>query len=81
MLAGASVVYGQTAVDAFFISKEAMSPSGRPNTFSSGYKLLVSTPWAKTSTSTTSLANGLAVTTNEADNPFGLGIRLNGLPR
>ena len=44
---------------------------------SSGYKLLVSTPEPKTSTSE---AAGLAVTTNEADNPFGLGIRLKGAP-
>jgi hypothetical protein len=95
MVAGASAVYGQSAVDAFFISKEgdvSIGPSGGlfvgkagnvaigPSKYISGYKLLVSTPWAKTSTTTTSLANGLAVTTNEADNPFGLGIRLNGAP-
>ena len=93
MLAGASVVYGQSAVDAFFISKEgdvAIGPSGAlfvgkagnvaigPSKFvSSGYKLLVSTPGPKASTSE---AAGLAVTTNEADNPFGLGVRLKGAP-
>jgi hypothetical protein len=95
MLAGASVVYGQTAVDALFISKEgdvAIGSSGGlfvgkagnvaigPSRFvSSGYKLLVSTPEPKTKVSTSEAA-GLAVTTNEADNPFGLGIRLKGAP-
>ena len=93
MLAGVSVVYGQSAVDAFFISKEgdvAIGPSGAlfvskagnvaigPSRFvSSGYKLLVSTSETKTSTNA---AAGLAVASNEADNPFGLGIRLKGAP-
>ena len=95
MLAGASVVYGQSAVDAFLISKEgdvAIGPSGAlfvgkdgniavgPSRFvSSGYKLLVSTGEPKTQTSTSEAA-GFAVTTSEADNPFGLGIRLKGGP-
>ena len=85
MLAGVSVVYGQSAVDAFFISKEGdvaipgnvaigPSPSVRP---SLGFKLLVSTPEPETSTNESA---GLAVTTNAADNPFGLGIRLRGAP-
>ena len=94
-LAGASVVYGQSAVDSLFISKEgdvSIGPPGGvfvsnngnvaigPSKFvSSGYKLLVSTPDPKTKEST-SQAAGLAVTTNETDNPFGLGIRLKGAP-
>ena len=93
MLAGASVVYGQSAVDALFISKEgnvAIGPSGAlfvgkegnvaigpSKLVSSGYKLLVSTSEPKTSTSE---AAAIAVTTNEVDNPFGLGIRLKGAP-
>ena len=93
MLAGASVVYGET--DAFSISKEgdvAIGPSGGlfigkagnvaiglSRFVSSGYKLLVSTPEPKTKEST-SQAAGLAVTTNETDYPFGLGIRLKGAP-
>ena len=94
MVAGASAVYGQSAVDAFFISKEgdvSIGPSGGlfvgkagnvaigPSKYISGYKLLVSTPEPKTKVSTSEAA-GLAVTTNEADNPFGLGIRLKGAP-
>jgi hypothetical protein len=94
MLASASIVYGQSAVDALFISKDgniAIGPSGAffvgkegnvaigpsrldPN---NNYKLHVSTSEAKTSTNG---GAGFAVTTNEAGNPFGLGIRLTGAP-
>jgi hypothetical protein len=94
ILAGASIVYGQSAVDALFITKEgnvAIGPSGAlfvgkegkvaigpsrldPN---NNYKLHVSTSEAKTSTNG---GAGFAVTTNEAGNPFGLGIRLTGAP-
>ncbi len=94
LLAGASVVYGQSAVEALLISKEgnvAIGPSGAlfvgkegnvaigPSRLasSSTYKLQVSTGAAKTNAKN---AAGFAVTTNETDNPFGLGIRLNGAP-
>jgi hypothetical protein len=91
MLAGVSVVYGQSAVDAFFISKNGDVSIGPPGgVFVSnngnvaigpsraGYKLLVSTPDQKTVSA--GEAAGLAVTTNEADHPFGLAIRLKGAP-
>ena len=94
MLAGVSVVYGQSAVDAFFISKEgdvAIGPSGALFVGKAGnvaigpsrldptynYKLHVSTSQAKTSTN---VGYGLAVTTTDAVNPFGLGVRLIGAP-
>ena len=92
LLAGASVVYGQSAVEALLISKEgnvAIGPSGAlfvgkegnvvigPSRLASSptYKLQVSTGAAKTNAKN---AAGFAVTTNETDNPFGLGIRLSG---
>ena len=82
MLAGVSAVYGESAVDALFISKEgnvSIGPSRLDSAYN--YKLHVSTSETKTSTNSASgLENGIAVTTNEATNPFGLGIRLRPAP-
>ena len=94
MLAGVSVVYGQSAVNAFFISKEgdvAIGPSGAlfvgkagnvaigPSRLDPTYNYKLHVSTSQAKTST-NVGYGLAVATTDAVNPFGLGVRLIGAP-